>query len=156
MANYALSNVNAGSLQAVSSSYKSLVGIAATSGALRRGKVFDILIGTTGTPADNPMQWDMSRMTVAGTGTALTPVSLDPADVAALSTGTSNYTVEPTVTANSSVFNVGVNQRASYRWVAAPGSELVYPATAANGFAGRVLSSGYTGNATMTALFQEQ
>jgi hypothetical protein len=156
MANYALTNSNAGTQQAVSGTYKSLLGMASTSGSLRRGKVYDILVGTNGTPADNYMEWDVSRQTVAGTGTSLTPNPLDPADAAALMTALANYTGEATVTANSSVFYVGVNQRASYRWVAAPGSELVYPVTAANGFVGRTRSGGYTGTATMTMLVTEQ
>ena len=157
MANYALTNSNAGTQQAVSSTYKSLIGVAASSGtALRRIKVYDILVGTNGTPADNYMEWDVSRQTAAGTGTSLTPNALDPADAAALSVCLANYTAEGTVTANSSVFYVGVNQRASYRWVAAPGSELVGPATNLAGFVGRTRSGGYTSTATMTMLFQEQ
>ena len=102
------------------------------------------------------MEFDVSRITANGTGTAVTPVALDPADAAAASTANANYTAEPTVTASSSGFYVGINQRASYRWVAAPGSELVAPATANNGFTVRVRSGGYTGTATAEALFQEQ
>lgn len=157
MANYALTNSNAGTQQSVTSTYKSLIGVTASSTtALRRVKVYDILVGTNGTPADNYMEWDVSRQTVAGTGTALTPNALDPADGASVSACLANYTSEPTVTAASSVFYVGVNQRASYRWVAAPGSELVAPATNAAGFVGRTRSGGYTSTATMTMLMTEQ
>lgn len=157
MANYAVTNSNAGTPQSLSSSYKSLVGVNAASGtALRRIKVYDLLFGTTGTPADNYVTWDVSRMTAAGTGTSTTPTILDPADSAALTVATSNYTVEPTVTAASSLLNVGVNQRASYRWVAAPGSELVAPATNLAGFVVRALSGGYTGTASASMMFQEQ
>ncbi|MBV8445393.1 MAG: hypothetical protein JOZ92_05690, partial [Candidatus Dormibacteraeota bacterium] len=106
---------------------------------------------------DNYLQWDISRVTALGAGgTAVTPVALDPADVAALGTAQNNFTSEPTVTANSSLFNVGVNQRASYRWVAAPGSELLFPATANNGLALRTLSGGYTGSATGDFMYEEQ
>lgn len=157
MANYAVTNSNAGTQQSLSSSYKSLIGVnAASATALRRIKVYDLLFGTTGTPADNYVTWDVSRMTAAGTGTSTTPTILDPADSAALTVATSNYTVEPTVTAASSLLNVGVNQRASYRWVAAPGSELVAPATNLAGFVVRALSGGYTGTASASMMFQEQ
>jgi hypothetical protein len=156
MAKYAIGNDLGGSQQAVSGTYKTLVSMFATTGTLRRGKLYDILIGTNGTPADNYVEWDVSRMTADGTGSAITPNALDPADAAAAGTAKANYTVEPTVTANSSVFYVGVNQRASYRWVAAPGSELVYPATANNGLVGRARSGGYTGTATMKCLVEEQ
>lgn len=156
MAKYADNNALGGSQQAISSTYKTLLSIFATSGSLRRGKVYDVLVGTNGTPADNYMEWDISAMTVDGTGTAVTPNPLDPADVACLATSKANYTAEPTVTANSSRFYVGVNQRASYRWVAAPGSELLYPATANNGLVLRSRSGGYTGTATGHMDFEEQ
>jgi len=152
MAKYAITGQQA----AVSGSYKTVLDVFATSGALRRGKVFDVLIGTNGTPADNFLQWDISRMTADGTGTAVTPNPLDPSDVAALATAKANYTAEPTITANSSLLNVGVNQRASYRWVAAPGSELLFPAVAGNGLALRTLSGGYTGSATGGVMYEEQ
>jgi hypothetical protein len=152
MAKYAITGTQA----TVSGSYKSVLSIAATTGALRRGKVYDVLIGTNGTPADNYLQWDISRMTAVGTATAVTPQALDPADAAALATAANNYTAEPTITANSSLLNVGVNQRASYRWVAAPGSELVFPATANNGLALRTLSGGYAGAATGDYMYEEQ
>ena len=152
MAKYAITGTQA----TVSGSYKSVLSVAATTGSLRRGKVFDLLIGTNGTPADNYLQWDISRMTAVGTATSVTPQALDPADTAALGTAANNYTAEPTITANSSLLNVGVNQRASYRWVAAPGSELVFPATANNGLALRTLSGGYTGPATGDYMYEEQ
>jgi hypothetical protein len=152
MAKYAITGTQA----SVSGSYKTVLDVFATTAALRRGKVFDVLIGTNGTPADNYLQWDISRMTADGTGTAVTPNALDPADAAASATAKNNYTAEPTVTANSSLLNVGVNQRASYRWVAAPGSELVFPATANNGLALRTLSGGYTGSATGDVMYEEQ
>ena len=157
MAKYAIGNDLGGSQQAIAASYKTLVSMFATTGRLRRGKMYDILIGTNGTPADNYLEWDVSRMTADGTGSVITPNALDPADAAAAGTAQANYTVESgSITANSSLFYVGVNQRASYRWVAAPGSELVYPATANNGLVGRARSSSYTGTATFKALIEEQ
>lgn len=155
MGNYAAPNNNAGTQQAVSATYKSLLGLNAATAALSRFRVYDVFYGTSGTPADNYMEFDISRMTAAGTGTALTPTILDPADVAARTVGTANYTAEPTVTASSSLHYLGINQRASYRWVCAPGSELVAPATNLAGFVLRVRSGGYTGFATGNILFNE-
>jgi hypothetical protein len=152
MAKYAITGTQA----SVSGSYKTVLSVFAGSGTTRRGKVYDVLIGTNGTPADNYLQWDISRMTADGTGTAVTPQALDPADASANGSAKNNYSAEPTVTANSSLFNVGVNQRASYRWVAAPGSELVFPATSANGLVLRTLSGGYTGSATGDYMYEEQ
>jgi hypothetical protein len=155
MAKYGINNSLAGSQQNMSSAYKTALSVFAGATA-RRGKLYDVLIGTDGTPADNAVDWDISRMTADGTGTSATPTALDPADAAMLATSKVNYTAEPTVTAASSLFQVGVNQRASYRWVAAPGSELVYPATANNGLVLRAKSSGYTSTFTGAALVEEQ
>lgn len=148
MPSYTSNNLNAGSQQALTTVFKTILSLNAQTASLRRGKVYDILIGTDGTPADQVLDWDMSRMTGAGTATSTTPNPNDPADTAALSAGFANYTAEPTVTASSSVFAIGVNQRASYRWVAAPGNELVFPATNLNGLVLRARSPGYTGTAT--------
>lgn len=157
MANFATNNTLVGTQQNMASTYKTLVSVYnPASGTLRRIKVYDLLVGTNGTPADNYIEWDVSRSTTAGTGTSATPLPLDPADAASLSLSLANMTVEPTVTAASDVFYVGVNQRASYRWVAAPGSELVAPAVATNGFVLRAKSAGYTGTATGHIYFQEQ
>ncbi len=158
MANYAISNGSSG--QATTTTYRTLLMVWASSGtqALRRGKVYDLLIGTNGTPADNYMQWDVSRTTTTpttGTATAINP--LDTSDASAAALAQINLgTTEATITSSSSLLNVGINQRASYRWVAAPGSELVFPATAANGLAVRTLSGGYTGTATAAVMMQEQ
>lgn len=158
MANYAVGTINGGGTQqSLTSTYKTQIAMAAASGtALRRFKIYDMLFGTNQTPADNYIEYDVSRQTAAGTGTATTPQALDPADAAALTVCLNCLTGEPTVTANSSDFYVGVNQRASYRWVAAPGSELVAPATNLAGFAFRARSGGYTGTIAATILFQEQ
>lgn len=95
-----------------------------------RGKVYDVLVGSDATPADNAVQWNLKRFgTSNGTGTAVTPVALDPADGVARLQGTETHTTEPTYTANAILLAFSVNQRATFRWVAAPGGELVIPAT---------------------------
>lgn len=157
MANYAVSNGLAGTLQAITSTYKTLLAVTAQTTSLRRIKIYDLTFGTLGTPADQTYEWDISRQTAAGTSTAVTPLALDPADAAAFTVGSANFSAEGTITATSSVFYLGTNQRASYRWVAAPGSELVGPATNLAGLAIRTRSaSGGTATATAQIWFQEQ
>ena len=158
MANFVISNstTTAGTQQAMTTTYKTLVSIVGAESAPRRGKIYDLLVGTNGTPADNYMEWIVSRVTVPSTGTVVTPLPLDAADAATLAKIVANSTTEGTVTAGSDLFYVGVNQRASYRWVAAPGSELVWPATSCAGFVLRARSGGYTGTATGTVYAQEQ
>lgn len=156
MANYAINNHLGGTQQNLSSSYKSIVIVTSSSTTqARRGQIYDVMIGTDGTPADNAVVFDISRQTAAGTATSVTPTLLNPADAAMLGAASANATVEGTITANSSVFFLGLNQRASYRWVAAPGSELVYPATNLNGFALRAKSASYTSTVTAEILVTE-
>lgn len=104
-----------------------------TSAATIRPRIYEVLIGSVATPADNAWEFIIGRFTAAGTSTAFTPIALDPADPAALAAAGFNHSVEPTYTANAYLLRIAGNQRACVRWVAAPGGELVLPATAANG-----------------------
>lgn len=157
MANYAASNGLAGTQQAITSTYKTLLALTAATALLRRGKLYDLTVGTLGTPADQSYEYDVSRQTAAGTSTSVTPLPLDPADSAAGTVGSANFTAEGTITATSGMIYIAANQRATYRWVAAPGSELVWPATNLAGVAIRARSvSGGTAVAGAEAMFQEQ
>jgi hypothetical protein len=100
----------------------------------RRLKIYDWMFGSEAAAADNPFLWQVARVTAGGTVTGVTPQPLDPADAATESDAGENATAEPTYTANAIMLSIPLNQRASYRWVAAPGGELVGPATASNGF----------------------
>jgi hypothetical protein len=158
MAGFAASNLNATTptQTAMTTTFKTLVNLAIGATTFRRIKVHEFVFGTDGTPADNAMTWDVSRTTTVGTGVAGVVVPLDSADSAFLGTSTINHTIEPTVTANTSVWTAGMNQRATHRWVAYPGQELVVPATTLNGLAFRARSPGYTGTAVAQVEFVEQ
>lgn len=108
------------------------VGTLTSSATVRRIKIYDIIFGSQASPADNVFQYVMTRCTAPGTNSAVTPAPLDPADAAALTVAGQNNTVEPTGN-TPAVLTVELNQRATLRWVAAPGSEIVTPATASNG-----------------------
>lgn len=163
MSNYTLTNgssAGSGTQQNMGTAYGGgLIASGAPSGTPRRGKIYDLLIGTNGTPADNYVEWDISRCTTVSTaaaaGTLVAAPPLDQADAAAITVCTVNSTGTQTISVPN-IFYVGVNQRASYRWVAAPGSELVWPATSSNGFTLRARSAGYAGTATGNWMFQEQ
>lgn len=114
-------------------------GIAVTVGSLaadatapRRQKLYDLIVGSEASPADNAFLWTTTRFTAAGTSTAVTPEAVDGADAAALADVGEDHTAEPTYT-GISLLDIPLNQRATFRWVANPGSELVIPATANNG-----------------------
>lgn len=153
MAKYAFSNGNAGTPQNLTTTYKTLADLTAATGAttLRRAWIYDLLFGIDGTPADNVVVWKADRQTTTGTRTSVVPPPLDAGDAAALITCGANTTIEPTVTAATQLLEVAVNQRASYRWVSAPGGEIVVPATNVAGIGIRAKSPAYASTATATA-----
>lgn len=157
MANYGTNNGQVGTLQAITTTYKTLLAITAQTTSLRRIKLYEFEFGTLGTPANQTYEFDISRQTAALVGSTVVPNPLDPADAACFTVGSANATTEGTITATSSMFYLGINQQASYRWVANPGSEIVGPATNLAGLAMRTRSaSGGTATATTAFLFQEQ
>lgn len=174
MPNYSVANTTAGgggsSQQAVAATYKTLIAVCPSTQilnppaivGLRRGRIYDILIGTDGTPADNYMEFDLANATIVSSLLWLGSISslssnaaIDKADPGFSAFCVINASLETNITSSNELWYVGINQRASYRWVAAPGSELVWPAVSNSGFALRVRSGGYTGNATGNILFTE-
>ncbi len=106
-------------------------------GSAVRFKVFEISSGfTLASPSDNLLAVRLHRFVTAdGAGTTRVPNPLDPADGACSAVGKSNHTTEPTTyTTDEEVWGeVGQHMRATYRWVAAPGKEIVVPNTASVG-----------------------
>jgi hypothetical protein len=111
----------------------SLGNVTAPAASMRRLRLYDVMIGQEGTVADNPTDYLFQRCTTTGTRTSVTPQPLDPADAACVATAGQNHTVEPTYTAGQVAIDVPLNQRAVFRWIAAPGCEVIVPATANNG-----------------------
>ena len=120
-----------------------------------RPKIYDVIVGTTGTPADNALEYFLHAHTADGTGDALTPTALDSGDPAAAGAYLGNHSAEPTYTSGEIFWQAGVNQRATFRWVAAPGSEIVLPASATAGAGLYGMHASYTGLYTGTILFEE-
>jgi hypothetical protein len=95
-----------------------------------RGKLFEFVIGSGGVaPADNASKIDIARMTALPTGGTVTqtPYILDPLEMAsenkwyAANTGAG--------TKSTVMMSIGLNQRATFRWVAAPTKEIQQIAT---------------------------
>jgi hypothetical protein len=139
--------------QAVASPTDTALGL--TSATTIRPQIYDVIFGSSATPADNALNWLLQRYTAAGTSTAVTPEPLDPDDPAALAAGGENHTAEPTYTANAILLNISANQRSTQRWVSAPGGELKMPATAANGAGLQPVHSSFTGTVEATIHFEE-
>lgn len=109
--------------------------LTAAAASPRRARVHDITMGCGASPADNAFTWIIQRCSTAGTGATLTPNALDPADtLASTIVCKDTITADPTLTSSAFLYAEAINQRATMRWVAAPYSELVIPATASNGF----------------------
>ena len=142
--------------QAVASPDDTTLTLTADATRPRRCKVYDIILGSSATPADNALIRTVQRCTAAGTSSAVTPLALDPADVATEDDAGENHTVEPTYTAAAQLLVIAMNQRATYRWVAAPGGELVTPATAANGVGEFATHASFTGSVETTMHFENQ
>lgn len=124
----------------------------------RRYKLLETTFGAAeATPADNAFVWEFQRCTTAGTaGSAVTPGSIDPGDTVAATTVCGQaHSADPTLTANQVLESIGLNQRATFRWVAIPGYEIVVPATASNGLAFRTPTSSAVA-CRIRATFQEQ
>jgi hypothetical protein len=99
----------------------------------RRGSLLYFSFGSEATPADQTCHLRVSRVTAAGTSTAVTPVALNPADAATETDAGENHTIAATTTANSELLSAASHFRATYQWFANPAYGIFWPATASNG-----------------------
>lgn len=127
------------------------------SAATIRPRLYDLVIASGASPADVATILHLERFTAVGTeDSGFTPLPLDPDDPAsAADYGVGVFSVEPTYTASEVLMKIALNQRATFRWVAAPGSELVAPATADNGIGLQSQSSGGTPQQDVTMFHEE-
>ena len=131
--------------------------IAAQSTA-HRNSIYEIWFGNIGAPADLVSVYTVSRITAATTtaaGTTVTPSLIDLADRASQSKALENCTTEPTYTANQELLEIPLNHRATFRWVAAPGGELVTPATNNAGVGFKAIHASATTDFRMGAMWEE-
>lgn len=125
-------------------------------GATVRPRIYDLVFGQGGTAADNTVRYELQRFTASGAGNAAgNEVALDPGAPSADAITLEEFTTVSTVAANTELLDIVLNQRATFRWVAAPGGEIIIPATADEGIVIDVNSSGYTGLAVVTLHWEE-
>jgi hypothetical protein len=121
-------------------------------------KMYDLILGSDATPADQAGEFVVNRITTAGVGgTTLTETQLDPLTVAtsaAICRG-GTYTTDPVDTANTEMLMIGLNQRATFRWVAAPGGEIRSKAVANEGLFVRSVAHTATPNINVTVHWEE-
>lgn len=120
-----------------------------------RGGIYELIIGSEATPADNPFLWLVQRTSGSlGTSTGATANPLDEGDAAAILDGQENYTANP-MTLGAVLMSIALNQRATFRWVAAPGSELILAATANNSIVVRATTAPGSVAASGTVMFNQ-
>lgn len=123
--------------------------VQAVTATITTGFINELAFGPSGLPAstDCSIEWQLARNSAALTtgGGAVTPAADNQASRASgmscVAGGTGGSTF------GTIVYDIGLNQRASYRWTAIPGQEIVIPATNFAGFCLGGLSPNYTGNA---------
>lgn len=121
-----------------------------------RPALFELIVGTTGTPADNAIEYRLKRFDTAdGTADALTADPVDPGDPAAVGTLQGNHTAEPTYGSLGQPLIFGLHQRATFRWIAAPGREIKIPAVATEGLGLVGFNGTYTGLYIGTIFWEE-
>ena len=162
MALYGTTNISAASpaLTAVATTHKTMLQAAAATATLRRAWIYEWKIGPGSIPnaTDCEIIWTLIQQTTAGTGGVTMTINKgDQSDAAAGTVVLGNMTAEPTGAETGIVDTLGANQRASYRWVVAPGGpgEICIPATNLAGYGLRAKSSTYTGNAIVGFMFRE-
>jgi hypothetical protein len=123
---------------------------------LTRAKIYELIFSQGGTPADNVIEWLVRRFSAVGTeGAGVTPTPLDADAPAAQLDAGEDHSAEPTYTAATELLDFDLNQRATFRFVAAPGGEFIVPATASAGIGMTPISSGYSGIANVSAHWEE-
>lgn len=115
--------------------------------------LFDAVWGASGTPGDQAAEYQIRRVTaehMTPGGNAITPFAIDQASPAAQSNAVEACTGEPTY-ATGAVFEIGLNQRAPFRWVMHPGREAICSASNDAGFGiiSNAVTSAWTAHLTM-------
>lgn len=124
---------------AVAAADKTMLHIAGTSAT--RAALYDAWFSSVTAPADAAIRVLIQRITAIGSeDSAVIPAPLDLADAAAVCDVGQTHSSEPTYTSATEMFDNSFNQRATLRWVAVPGGELIIPATNNAGFGLKVLS----------------
>jgi hypothetical protein len=117
-----------------------------------RPELYDLVWSHGAAPADTVIQWLVRRFDTAdGTATGVTPGPLDPGAPASGLTVLEDHSVEPTDAGVVPLYDMDLNQRATFRWVAAPGGEIKFSAVATEGIYITPVSTTYALAASVTA-----
>jgi hypothetical protein len=131
MAKFAASGISG----AVTTTLKTAVGIQQPASSVKgRLELFQLVLSSTATPADNGVEFVVQRSSTAGTSTAVTPTDIDDMSQTPVAAAGQTFTAEPTAVSNSILLDLGLNQRSAFQVVLGPGYEWLLSATASRGF----------------------
>lgn len=122
-----------------------------------RGRISDLLVGGIGTPGDNSADFYVGRTTAVGTeGSGLIPNNLDPGGpLGDFDSGLGVFSAEPTYTSAKQLMGFQMNHRATFRWQANFGYELLMSATVSCGAGIKTVTSSSTQSHGCTIFFEE-
>ncbi len=108
-----------------------------------RGRIVEVIVGSAATPGDQAADFLLNRTTAVGTeGSGLIPNNLDPGGPAGdCDSGLGVFGAEPTYTAAKQLLAFQLNQRATFRWIAREGYELLMSATVSCGAGLKTITS---------------
>lgn len=170
MPNYAVVNSSGiATQQSLGTTFKTIAAVIATTGAagpgltIRRSKIYDMIVGCNAAPGDTEIEWALQRVTAGSTFTYVGAVSsissaitLDQADGPIVALAFVNSSAENvTLATNNTLWYEGMNQRATFRWVANPGSEFVNAAVSSNGLVLQARAAAFTSTVTATVYVSE-
>jgi hypothetical protein len=110
----------------------SMGGVFAPGATVRRAGIKALTI-SFGTASDATIRVQGQRTTTAGTSTAVTPTSDDPADGVSNFVAGENHSAEPTYTSGQFLLDIGLYAKGFYREQLPLGDYYYIPATANNG-----------------------
>lgn len=121
-------------------------------------KLFEVMIGSDAAPADQASEFVIRYVTDENAtpgGNAVTPFNLHREERAAMSNAVEAPTGEPTYTGTVNMLMIGLNQRATFRWVAQEGREFVSADAEDVGFSLFVVGTSSAANVNCTMMYEE-
>lgn len=141
--------------QAVADAVDSILSVVGAAANARRHALLEFTWGpgVDATAADVIVEMTLSNASADGAGDAVTPTPLNVDDPAATCVALENHGTEPTY--GTDLMKIGRHMRATYRWVALPGGELIFAAADDEGWGILLAHGSATHLETITAIFDE-
>ena len=163
MANFGATNQLGTAPTSMTATPQTQLSVTAATATLTQGCLIDVSFGQNGAPSttDGDVVWQIARCTSAGTpGSTFVAVPTQPGWRASGNVVGVNHSASPTGfnTITSLLYSIPINQRASYRWMPVPGSELYWAATNAVGLAisaSSPVASSYSSTVITSVTYQE-